>query len=72
MRTTILMLLLAMTTACERTATWEGSLESLLASRPDQFGTVAKNRDKYRAQVIYTQIDRDAGIDPNSGLTYTT
>ncbi|MDH3903824.1 MAG: hypothetical protein OES90_11450, partial [Xanthomonadales bacterium] len=58
MRTTILMLLLAMTTACEKTATWEGSLDSLLASRPDQFLTVTQNRDKYRVQVIYTQIDR--------------
>ncbi|MDH4018755.1 MAG: class A beta-lactamase-related serine hydrolase [Xanthomonadales bacterium] len=64
MRTTILMLLLAMTTACEKTATWEGSLDSLLASRPDQFLTVTQNRDKYRVQVIYTQIDRDAGNQP--------
>ena len=64
MRTTILMILLAMTTACEKTATWEGSLDSLLASRPDQFGTVIQNRDKYRAQIIYTQIDRDAGNQP--------
>jgi hypothetical protein len=58
------MLLLAMTTACERTTTWEGSIESLLNSQPDRFGTVMQNPEKYRVQIMYTQIDRDFNNQP--------
>ena len=64
MRITILSILLAMTTACDRPATWTGSLESLLASQPERFGTVMENPDKYRVQIIYAQIDRDADNKP--------
>ncbi|MGB5489138.1 MAG: serine hydrolase, partial [Lysobacterales bacterium] len=64
MRITIMMLLLAMTTACERTTTWEGSIESLLNSQPDRFGTVMQNPEKYRVQIMYTQIDRDFNNQP--------
>ena len=53
-----------MTTACDRPATWTGSLESLLASQPERFGTVMENPDKYRVQIIYAQIDRDADNKP--------
>ena len=59
-----MMLLLAMTTACERTTTWEGSIESLLNSQPDRFGTVMQNPEKYRVQIMYTQIDRDFNNQP--------
>jgi hypothetical protein len=54
-----------MTTACDRPATWTGSIESLLASQPERFGTVLKNPDKYRVQIIYAQIDRDADNNPH-------
>ena len=60
MRTTLSILLLAMTTACNSPVAWEGSLESLLASQPERFGKVMENPEKYRVQVIYTQINRDA------------
>jgi len=53
-----------MTTACEPTTTWEGSLESLLASQPGRFGTVMQNPEKYRVQIMYTQIDRDFNNQP--------
>ena len=60
MRITIMMLLITMTTACERPPKWEDSLESLLSSQPDRFGTVTQNPEKFRVQIMYTQIDRDA------------
>jgi len=64
MRIITIFLLLAMTTACERTTTWEGSIESLLTSQPERFGTVMQNPAKYRVQIMYTQIDRDANNQP--------
>jgi len=64
MRITFILLLIAMTTACKQTAKWEGSLESLLASQPERFGTVMQNPDKYRVQIMYTQINRDARNQP--------
>lgn len=64
MRITIMMLILAMTTACEQTTNWEGSIESLLNSQPDRFGTVMQNPGKYRVQIMYTQIDRDFNNKP--------
>jgi hypothetical protein len=44
---------------CQQNRGWDGSLESLLLSQPERFSTVMKEADKYRLQVIYTQIDRD-------------
>jgi hypothetical protein len=34
-------------------------LEQLLRSRPDLFGEILKNMDKYEVQILYTQIDRN-------------
>lgn len=34
-------------------------LPKLMATRPEQFGDILKNPQKYRVQIIYTQIDRD-------------
>jgi hypothetical protein len=53
-----------MTTACEKTAPWDGSLESLLVSQPERFATVMQDPEKYRVQIMYTQIDRDAAHQP--------
>ena len=64
MRLITILLLLAMTTACEKTTTWEGSLESLLTSQPERFGTVMQNPARYRVQIMYTQIDRDFNNQP--------
>lgn len=65
MRITIIFLLLLMTTACNQTESWEGSIESLLTSQTDKFGVVMQNPEKYRLQIIYTQIDRDAENRPS-------
>ena len=64
MRLLFIALLLAMSTACEQKTTWPGSLDTLLASQPERFGTVMQNPEKYRVQIIYTQIDRDADNQP--------
>jgi len=61
----ILLFVLALITACKRTPAWEGSLESLLVSQPDRFGTVMQDPEKYRVQIMYTQIDRDAENHPS-------
>jgi len=60
-----MILTLALTSACEQSPKWEGSLEALLESRPDMFGKVVKSPDKYRVQIIYTQINRDADNKPS-------
>lgn len=39
-------------------------LENLFAQHPRQFGHILQNRDAYRVQVIYTQIDRRADNSP--------
>ncbi|MEL7448484.1 MAG: serine hydrolase [Pseudomonadota bacterium] len=43
---------------------FDGSLESLLNSDPARFGTVMADPARYRLQIIYTQIDRDADNQP--------
>lgn len=51
-------------------------MDELLHSQPERFATVLQDPGKYRVQIIYTQIDRDAenrptftsytyGVDPN-------
>jgi hypothetical protein len=45
-------------------------LESLLKSRPDLFGEILKNPQKYEVQLIYTQINRDTKNRP-AFTTYT-
>ena len=52
-------------TAWDKPYTWDGSLEALLASQPEHFATVLEAPEKYRIQVIYTQIDRDADNRPS-------
>ncbi len=49
---------------CENSMEWDGSLENLMASQPERFSTVLSNPEKYRVQIIYTQIDRDARNRP--------
>ncbi len=50
--------------ACSGEKGWNGSVESLLRSQPERFGTVMEDPERYRVQIIYTQIDRDAGNRP--------
>jgi len=64
MRILFVVLLLAMTTACEQKPKWQGSLETLLASQPERFATVMQDPEKYRVQIMYTQIDRDFDNQP--------
>lgn len=51
-------------TACEQTPKWPGSLKALLESQPERFATVLSDPAKYRVQIMYTQIDRDADNKP--------
>jgi hypothetical protein len=64
MRIFFVVLLLAMTTACEQKPKWQGSLEALLVSQPERFAMVMQNPEKYRVQIMYTQIDRDIDNQP--------
>jgi hypothetical protein len=64
MRFLIILLLIALTFACSRPPKWDGSIESLLLSQPERFGTVMQNPEKYRLQIAYTQINRDAENRP--------
>ena len=50
---------------CEDKYRWDGSLEALMASRPEQFADVLEKADEHRIQIIYTQIDRDADNTPS-------
>lgn len=43
----------------------QDKLKQLLDSRPDLFGDIVKNKNKYKLQIIYTQIDRDAQNRPS-------
>ena len=42
----------------------ENFLENLFAKYPQYFGSILQNKDAYKVQVIYTQIDRKANNDP--------
>jgi hypothetical protein len=44
------------------------SIEDLMKSRPEQFGTLLAEPEKYEIQILYTQIDRDERNRP----TFTT
>ncbi len=59
----MLLLLLTMT-ACTSEYKWNGSLEDLMNSQPERFGTVMEHPEKYRVQILYTQIDRDEANRP--------
>lgn len=63
-RVIVLSALLA-ATACTNPDAWNGSLEHLLSSQTDRFGTVMQDPVKHRLQIIYTQIDRDADNRPS-------
>ncbi len=64
MRLLPIVLVLATMTACAPTAEWPGSLKALLESQPERFATVLNEPEKYRVQIMYTQIDRDADNKP--------
>ena len=49
---------------CQQSHDWDGSLENLLLSQPERFSTVVQGAEKYRPQIIYTQIDRDENNKP--------
>jgi len=51
-------------TACEQKPQWPGSLQALLESQPERFGALLAEPEKYRVQIMYTQIDRDADNQP--------
>jgi hypothetical protein len=46
-------------------------MDTFLASQPERFKTVLQDPEKYRVQIIYTQIDRDADNRPTfTSYTY--
>ena len=49
---------------CQQNNDWDGSLENLLLSQPERFSAVVQGAEKYRPQIIYTQIDRDENNKP--------
>jgi len=51
--------LLPFINSCGSDYEWDGSLENLLHSQPARFATVLADPEKYRVQILYTQIDRD-------------
>ncbi len=56
---------------CQQGNGWDGSLENLLLSQPERFTTVVQGAEKYRPQIIYTQIDRDENNKPTfTSYTY--
>jgi hypothetical protein len=65
MRLLPILLLLATMTACEQTPKWPGSLDALLESQPERFGAVLAEPEKYRVQIMYTQIDRNSANEPS-------
>lgn len=57
--------------ACGGPVGWEGSVEALLRSQPARFANVIEDPEKFRVQVIYTQIDRDPDNRPKfTSFTY--
>jgi len=64
MRLLPMVLLLAMTAGCKQAPEWPGSLDALLESQPERFGTVMQDPAKYRVQIMYSQIDRDNDNQP--------
>jgi len=61
----MIVLLPVIVAACEPTPEWNGSLESLLMSQPDRFAGVMQSPEKFRLQIVYTQIDRDSDNRPS-------
>ena len=51
--------------ACGQPYQWDGELQHLLASQPERFGTVLDDPQRFRVQILYTQIDRDAANRPS-------
>lgn len=64
MRLCALVASLSMVAACKDPYRWDGSLESMMRSQPERFETVMADPEKYRVQIIYTQIDREADGKP--------
>ena len=54
----------ALLCGCQQNSKWNGSMDELLLSQPERFATVLQDPGKYRVQIIYTQIDRDADNRP--------
>ena len=61
MRKILIILFVSMSTFAQKPA---NILEQLLLSNPDKFKKLTDNPEKYRLQILYTQIDRDAKNRP--------
>ena len=65
MRLLLAGILLMTLAACGKDYVWDGSLENLMRAQPEHFATVLEDPARYRVQVLYTQIDRDADNRPS-------
>jgi hypothetical protein len=61
MRKILFLFLISMSTFAQKPS---NILEQLLLSNPDKFKKLTDNPEKYRLQILYTQIDRDAKNKP--------
>jgi hypothetical protein len=61
MRKILIILFVSMSTFAQKPS---NILEQLLLSNPDKFKKLTDNPEKYRLQILYTQIDRDAKNKP--------
>ena len=61
MRKILIILFVSMSTFAQKPA---NILEQLLLSNPDKFKKLTDNPEKYRLQILYTQIDRDGKNKP--------
>ncbi|MEM7432512.1 MAG: serine hydrolase [Pseudomonadota bacterium] len=59
-RSVLVVLFTVFSSGCQKDYEWDGSIANLLASQPERFATVLEDPEKYRIQIIYTQIDRNA------------
>lgn len=58
----VLLLLIALQVSAQKD---DPFLRELMLTRPDQFGEIVAHPDKYRVQIVYTQIIRDAKNIPH-------
>jgi len=62
MRKLLFLMLISLSTFAQKPA---NILEQLLLSHPEKFKKLTDNPEKYRLQILYTQIDRDAKNKPH-------
>ena len=60
-----LLILPAANSVCEGQSDEDGLLQKLMSERQEDFEQVLKDPDRFRVQILYTQIDRDQNNNPH-------